>query len=69
MVKINNNVLNLVLDTRATASLIKEIKCNDLNIPMVTTVHKTVQVDGAKLNVVGEIHTTAYRYKNKSLVH
>ena len=52
----NNIVVHLVLDTGATASLIKQSKCTELNIPIKPTAHKAVQIDGTDLSVVGEIH-------------
>ena len=63
--QVNNNLLHLVLDTGATASLIKESKCNELNIPIHPTIHRAVQVDGNKLDVVGEIHIEVNRDKLK----
>ena len=59
----NNTLLHLVLDTGATASLIKEDKCKELKIPIHPTIHRAVQVDGNKLDVVGEIHIKVNRDK------
>ena len=59
----NKDLLHLVLDTGAMASLIKESKCNELNIPIHPTIHRAVQVDGNKLDVVGEIHIKVNRDK------
>ena len=56
-------MLHLVLDTGATSSLISEKKCNELGLHIYPTLHRAIQVDGAKLNVVGEIHTTVNRDK------
>ena len=56
-------MLHLVLDTGATSSLIRKKKCNELGLHIYPTLHWAIQVDGAKLNVVGEIHTTVNRDK------
>ena len=60
-VSYNNIVIHLVLDTGATASLIKQSKCEELNITIKSTIHKAVQIDETKLSVVGEIHVTFTR--------
>ena len=52
-----------MLDTGAMSSLISEDKCRELNIHIQPTKHKAVQVDGAKLDVTGEIHTVVFRDK------
>ena len=60
---INNKLLHLVLDTGAMSSLISEDKCKELSIHIQPTKHKAVQVDGAKLDVIGEVHTLVFRDK------
>ena len=47
----------------ATASLIKESICKELNILVHPTIHRAMQVDGNKLDVVGEIHIKVNRDK------
>ena len=59
--KHNNSIVHLVLDTGATASLIKRSKCKELGIKILPTIHKAVQIDGTDLSVVGEIHVTFTR--------
>ena len=53
----------MVLDTGATASLISKRKCEELNIPIHPTLHKAIQVNGEKLDVIGEIHAHVWRDK------
>ena len=60
-VNYKNTPVHLILDTGATASLISMEACKRLNIPMQTTKHKAIQVDGAQLDVVGEIHIKLQR--------
>ena len=55
-VNYKNTPVHLILDMGATASLISMEASRRLNIPMQTTKHKAIQVDGAQLDVVGEIH-------------
>ena len=62
-VTFNDKLLHLVLDTGATSSLISEQKCKELELHIYPTLHRAIQVDGAKLNVVGEIHTMVKRDK------
>ena len=62
-VRYSNSILHLVLDTGATASLFSKKKCEELNIPILPTLHKAIQVNGEKLNVVGERHTNVWRDK------
>ena len=56
-------IIHLILDTGATASLAKASKCKELNIPITPTLHRAIQLDGAKLDVIGEIHIVVYRDK------
>ena len=60
-VNYKNTLVHLILDTGATASLISMEACKRLNIPMQTTKHKAIQVDGEQLDVVGEIHIKLQR--------
>ena len=53
----------MVLDTGATASLISKIKCEELNISILPPLHKVIQVNREKLDVMGEIHTKVWRDK------
>ena len=64
-VQVNNNLLHLILDNGATASLIKEKKCKELNITIHLTINRAVQVDGNRLDIVGEIHIMVNRDKLK----
>ena len=56
-------IYNTVLHIEATASLNSKRKCKELNIPVLSMAHRAIQVDGAKLNVVGKIHMAVYRDK------
>ena len=47
----------------AMTSLISENKCKELNIQTQPTKHKAVQVYGARLDVIGKIHTVVFRDK------
>ena len=54
--------MHLVLDTGATASLMSLEKAKELNLKILPTVHKAVQVDGVSgLKVLGEVHTEFQR--------
>ena len=53
-----NHTLHLVLDTGATASLMSQEKASELNLQVLPTQHRAVQVDGISgLKVIGEVHT------------
>ena len=61
-VKKDKQTVHLVLDTGATASLMSLEKAKELNLKILPTVHKAVQVDGISgLKVIGEVHTEFQR--------
>jgi hypothetical protein len=62
-VEVNNAVLHLVMDIGATANLISERMCKELDIPVFSTGHKAIQANGTELEVTGEIHTVVTRDK------
>ena len=54
--------VHLVLDTGATASLISLEKATELNLKILPTTHRAIQVDGiSDLKVIGEVHTEFQR--------
>ena len=58
----NSNTIYLILDTGATASIMTKRMADTLNLQVLKTGHKAVQVDGeTKLPVLGEVHTTFTR--------
>ena len=57
-----DKTVHIVLDTGATASLISLAKATILNLKILPTQHRAVQVDGiSNLKVLGEIHTDFQR--------
>jgi len=56
-VKINNVVVNMILDTGCTGSLISSDICELANVEIASSKHSAVQADGdSHLKVVGEVH-------------
>ena len=61
-VKKGDKNVHIVLDTGATASLIALRKAKELNLKILPTAHKALQVDGiSDLKVLGEVHTQFQR--------
>ena len=53
-----DKTVHIVLDTGATASLISLSKVQQLNLKILPTIHRAVQVDGiTDLKVLDEVHT------------
>jgi hypothetical protein len=64
-VEVNNAVLHLVMDIGATANLISERMCKELDIPVFSTRQKAIQANGTELEITGEIHMVVTRDKLK----
>ena len=54
--------VHLALDTGATSLLISREKATELNLKILPTTHRAIQVDGiSDLKVIGEVHTEFQR--------